>query len=640
MYLLVLTSSLLKAGSPTPEPLSEYNRLKEKYPENPIVSSLAKREVTIVPDIKGVPVMQIRDEQTEMVLTDNAADFSVSKEYFNSKTEVKKFEAFSLVPGKNKYEKVPVPKFTKSTEFGDHLYYDDSYCYTFNFPAMAKGVKRFTYTEMEINDPYYPLIFYFGSHIPMDCVELTVSFPENIKINFHLFGRDTASVVTTKTRKGKMIVYKWTCQQSKVYNPDILSPGIRYLRPHIIIHIASCTTNGSTASYMGSMEDLNRWNDAKISEVNRTIDPRIISLTDSIVSGIGNTTDKVRAIYKWVQNNIKYIAIEDGDNGYVPREAALVLKRRYGDCKDKSSLLTAMIRSIGEKASLVNVGTRELPYKFSEFPSIACANHMVAAWWNNNEPYILDGTSAHNTLEDIPAPIEGKECMIALQNGKYHLFKIPVANPNSNIRRDTIRLSINNNILAGVGLSVMEGEVKTNLANRLDGMDQEKQLKYWAGGISSTSDKLFVKKLKVSDLNKTDKPLNIEFEFQMPDYVVQQGDKMYVNMNIERELSQLDVKADRVIPIEVEYKKEHHITYCLKVPDNMNVSFLPDPIVFENPQFSFSHSYKKIKNEIILTSKLYVNTLYIDGADISGFREMLATMKRAYRQTIILTNNN
>lgn len=186
----------------------------------------------------------------------------------------------------------------------------------------------------------------------------------------------------------------------------------------------------------------------------------------------------------------------------------------------------------------------------------------------------------------------------------------------------------------------MNGEIKTDLANRLDGMDQEKQLKFWAGNISSTSDKLFVKKMEVSDLNESEKPLKIDFEFQMPDYVVRQGDKMYVNMNIERELSQLDVKPDRVFPIEVEYKKEHLITYCLKVPENMKITFLPDSIGFENPRFGFTHSYKKIKDEIFLTSRLYVNTLYVEGADIFGFREMLGVMKKAYRQTIILSTNN
>lgn len=391
---------------------------------------------------------------------------------------------------------------------------------------------------------------------------------------------------------------------------------------------------------MGSLEDLFRWKDQKIKGVNKQIEPEILSMTDSIVSGIGDTTEKVRAIYRWVQNNIKYIAIEDGENGFVPREASLVLKRRYGDCKDKSSLLTAMIRSIGEKASLVSVGTRELPYKYSEFPTIACANHMVAAWWHKNEPYILDATSHHNKLEDVPAFIQGKECVIDMGDGKYQLYTIPVANPIQNFRNDTIRLSIDKDLLVGYGKSIMEGEMKINTVDQFEGKDKTKQITFWAGSVSSTSDKLFVRRLEMSDLNEINKPLNVDFEFQMPDYIVRQNNQMYVNMNIERELSQLDVKNDRALPIEVEFKKEHQITYCLNIPENMHVSYLPNSSVFDHPCFGFSHTYKQIDNEIYLTFKLYLNTLLIEGNDISRFREMLGNLKKAYRQTIILTNND
>lgn len=629
-----------EAYSKSSAPVSELNQLKDKYPDSPIVASMVKREVIILPDEKGIPVMKISDEQIEVILSDNGADLSESKEYFSSKTEIKKFEAYSLVPEKNKYRKMPVPKLIKSTEFGDHLYYDDTYCYSFNFPAVGKGVKRCTYSEIEIKDPYHPLVFYFASFMPIDCAELTITIPESIKINFHLFGQDTASVVASKTKKGKMTVYKWVSHQSKVYDRDFMAPGLRYFRPHLIVQVASCTTQQGTIGYMGSIQDLFRWCESKTKGINIQIEPEVLAMTDSIVSGIEDTTGKVRAIYKWVQNNIKYIAIEDGENGFVPRVASLVLKRRYGDCKDKSSLLTAMIRCIGEKASLVTVGTRDLPYKYSEFPTIACANHMVAAWWHKNEPCILDGTARHNKLEDIPAFIQGKECVIDMGDGKYQLYTIPVANPIQNFRNDTIRLSIDKDLLIGFGKSSMDGETKINTIHRFEGEDQTKQIAFWAGAVSSTSDKLFVKRLKISDLNEINQPLQVDFEFQMPDYLVRQNNQMYINMNIERELSQLDVKNDRVIPIEVEFKKEHQITYCLKVPANMHVSYLPNSTVFNNPRFGFSHTYSQRGDEIYLTFKLSLNTLLIEGNDISVFREMLGNLKKAYRQTIILTNND
>ena len=359
-------------------------------------------------------------------------------------------------------------------------------------------------------------------------------------------------------------------------------------------------------------------------------------MTDSVTYGITDTTEKIRAIYKWVQNNIKYIAIEDGDNGFVPREASLVLKRRYGDCKDKSSLLTAMISSTGQNASVATVGTRNLPYKYSQFPTIACADHMVAVWWNKDIPMILDGTSRHNKLEEVPAFIQGKESVIRTKDGKYQIYEIPVAGMDQNIQNDTVRFSIDNNLIRGLGNSKIEGERKVLIIGELENEEKKKQLEIWPGAIFTASDKLLVTDLKLSDFDNVNVPLNVDYQFVLPDYNTRQDKQVFVNMNIERDLLQWEVKADRVLPIEVDFKRKHQINYRLKIPENMKVAFLPKPTSFDNPLFGFSQDYQQTGDEIELKTFIFLNTLLIEGKDIIIFREMLENLKKAYRQTISL----
>ncbi len=623
------------AGNDDPE--KEFKLLKKKYPDYPIVSLLHKLEVTILPDKNGVPVMHIKEVSVEMIMSENGTDLSASKEYFNNQTIVKKLKAYSLVPVENKYKKIPVSDFKKSSEFDDYLFYDDTYCYSFNFPAVAKGVKRYTYCETEVTNPYYPLSYFFAGYMPCDRAELTIVAPESIQLNFKLFGLDTNTVEHWRSQKGKLITYEWTSSQPKVSDKDVLAPGFRYFRPHLIMHIASSVSATDTTHYMGSLEDLYHWLDEKSGHVNQTITPEIISLADSITQGISDTTEKVRAIYKWVQNNIKYIAIEDGEHGWVPREANLVLQRRYGDCKDKSSLLTTLLRAIGEKASLVHVGTRELPYKYSEFPSIACSNHMVTAWWKNGKPRILDGTSRNNKLEDVPATIQGKECILQNEKGEYQLYQIPIAPASANMQIDTIHLAIQNNLLTGEGKSSFKGEIKTIRINQLEGKTYEKQQQFWPNAMYSASDKLFVTKLNVSDLGELKTPLRTRFEFNLPDYLIRQGNKVYVNLNIERDLAQLKIDTDRVLPIEVGFQQEHKVVCKLKIPDNLAVSYLPDSISFNNPLFGFYQYYELKGRDVILTSHVYLKTLLIEGKDITDFRKMVELIKKAYRQTIVLS---
>ncbi len=626
---------LVQAGGDDPE--TEFRLLKEKYADYPIVSLLKQQDVTIVPDENGVPIIHIKELNVEMILSENGADLSASKEYFSSKTNVKKLKAYSLVPDKNRYKKIEVNDFRKSSEFDDNLFYDDTYCYSFNFPAAAKGVKRYTYCEKEITDPYYPLMFFFASYIPCDQAELTITAPESIQLNFKLFGLDTSAVELRRSQKGKLITYEWGSSQPKVEVPDALAPGVRYFWPHLIMHIASSISATDTTHYMGSSEDLYRWLDEKSGHINQTVSPEIISLADSIIRGISDTTEKVRAIYKWVQNNIKYIAIEDGDHGWVPREANLVLQRRYGDCKDKSSLLATLLCAIGEKATLVTVGTRKLPYKYSEFPSVACSNHMVTAWWKNGEPHILDGTSRNNKLEDIPAFIQGKECILQNENGQYQLYQIPVAPASANMQQDTFHLSIQDNLLTGEGKSTFRGEIKTIRISQLEGKTREKQQRFWPIAIYSASDKLSVTKLNVSDLGELKAPFQTRFEFNLPDYLIRQGDHVYVNLNIERDLAQFKIDTGRVLPVEIEFQQEHQIVCRLKIPDNLMVSYLPGPVSFDNPLFGFSQCYEKKGQEVVLTSTVYLKTLLIGGKDIAEFRKMIELLKKTYRQTIALT---
>ncbi len=635
--LFVLGLQSFMANPKSADPAAEFSSLKAKYPDDVIVSVLQKRDIVIVPGEDSVPFFRVRDTGVDMILSENGADISEAKEYFNGKTEVRKFEAYSLVPEQRKYKRIEVPKFDKSAEFDDDLYYDDTYCYAFNFPGTGKGVKRCTYSEMDIKDPYYPLTFFFGRNIPVDNAELTVTVPENIRISYHLFGADTSSVRFKTERKGKMITYKWTSHQPKAYERDFMAPGMRYLRPHLILHLASCLNGTDTVHYMGTLDDLYAWMNGKIGWINSTISPDVKEMADSVTRGIPGTTEKIRAIYKWVQNNIKYIAIEDGDHGFVPREASLVLKRRYGDCKDKASLLSAMICSVGEKASLASVGTRELPYKYSEFPSVACSNHMITVWWDKGKPVILDGTTHYNKMEDVPAYIQGKECIIAKEDGKFQLYKIPVAGPESNAQFDSIHLSIDKELLRGKGSTTIYGEYKMIIAAKLDRKEEHDQMTFWPKVISGVSDKLTVTGLKMSDINQVNNPIKSDFSFQLPDYLIRQGTRIYLNMNIERELDQLRVKEDRSLPVENEFEREHRIIYELRIPENMQVDFLPAPVVYNNPLFGFSQSYKKTDHDVYMESRIHLNTLLIEGKDISDFREMLSVMQRAYRQTVILS---
>jgi transglutaminase-like putative cysteine protease len=565
--------------------------IREKYAGYSVINEFKGREVNIEMNSAGIPATRIMSYNTLYVLTDNAQAFAESKEYFTAKASLESFKAYSRVADGKKYKDLVVKNYIKSTEINDGLFYDDTYVYTFNFPLVAKDSRLVTESEIRYDDPFYPIMFNFGGSIPYDSSLLTITIPETVKLNFHLFGNDTSLVKFSKTIKGKRITYQWSASGLPAYSGDEYSPGFQYYTPHIIVHIAGYQSKGEYIRAMETVGDMYAWNYGNISRLSTRPSPEITQLTDSLLKNCSLPVDKARIIFRWVQKNIKYIAIEDGDNGFVPREADLVFKRRYGDCKDKSSLLKAMFLAAGLDANLAWIGTRDLPYLYSVFPSMANDDHMICVWWNEQgEPVFLDGTTRNHSLSYPPAFIQGKECMVEKGPGNFKLVKVPVIDDKSNTRTDTVRIIQDAGKLTGKAVSTINGELKARYISRFESTDTEKYKDLLPGLFDFASNKFQASGVQVSDLSLVDQPLTINFNFELPDYATSYNDAVYINMNVERLFRETILKPGRSLPLETESCFSHSLVCILDIPAGNESNSHSRYGIIQSPEVRLPHT--------------------------------------------------
>ncbi len=67
--------------------------------------------------------------------------------------------------------------------------------------------------------------------------------------------------------------------------------------------------------------------------------------------------------------------------GLIPHPASYVCEKRYGDCKDMANLIVSMLHMAGvNNAYHTWIGTRDLPFKYTEFPTPIVDNHMIATY--------------------------------------------------------------------------------------------------------------------------------------------------------------------------------------------------------------------------------------------------------------------
>jgi transglutaminase-like putative cysteine protease len=158
------------------------------------------------------------------------------------------------------------------------------------------------------------------------------------------------------------------------------------------------------------------------------------ALRDTVRRLIAHATtrdDSIRAVHRWVAQDIRYVAVELGRGGYQPRLPATVMQTGFGDCKDKATLFVAAMRTIGIDAYpvLLNAGG----YVDSALTTIKAFNHEIAAIARPGRAgyQFVDLTSEFNPYGTVPYADEGEFGLLVRPDGHTEEVRIPTDPPGS-----------------------------------------------------------------------------------------------------------------------------------------------------------------------------------------------------------------
>jgi hypothetical protein len=162
-----------------------------------------------------------------------------------------------------------------------------------------------------------------------------------------------------------------------------------------------------------SWSEVGRWADAlfRLDDGSRAA---VAKLADEIrESNRGRDAQLVAAI-RFVQDDIRYLGIEMGRGSHEPRQPAVVIAQRYGDCKDKALLLAALLRNLGIEAYPALVNTK-LRRRLDEFlPSPFLFDHVITQVLDSGKTYWIDGTLSDQggTLATLETPSDERALVV------------------------------------------------------------------------------------------------------------------------------------------------------------------------------------------------------------------------------------
>jgi hypothetical protein len=175
-----------------------------------------------------------------------------------------------------------------------------------------------------------------------------------------------------------------------------------------------------------SFEEVGRWYDSlQRDRVEPT--PEIRAKAAYLTEGAKSDEEKVKALYNYVSLSFRYIGIAFGVGRYQPNAAADVLANQYGDCKDKHTLLAALLKAAGltAHAALINA-TRKTDI---DVPSPAQFDHVITAVPHGENYVWLDTTAEVAPFGFLLAGLRDKQALVIPEGKSPSLVNVPAAPP-------------------------------------------------------------------------------------------------------------------------------------------------------------------------------------------------------------------
>lgn len=618
----------------------EFEALKRKYPEASMVRLLDDIKISI--KLKN-DVLEIKQSvfEEDLYLDESATYGSKQSLDFSAFFELESVEATSYQYKDGKYKAFEVTDFIEKDEL-DNSFHDDTKSLNFIYPNLAQGGKtKLEYTEI-IKNPRFLSPIYFANFYPVKNKKVTLVADNDINFRFQEFNTEGYTILFNKDEKRNTTIYTWEITDVNKIKYESGVPTYKKVLPHIIPIITSYKIKDKEVKLLNDVSGLYNWYYSMVKDINQQpTDEALVTLVDEVTKDTKTDLEKVRSIYYWTQQNIKYIAFEYALGGFIPREANDVFNKKYGDCKDNSSILYEMLKVAGLKGHLTWIGTRDIPYSYTDVPTPIVDNHMILSYQENGKTYFLDATGRYLQLEIPAAFIQGKEALIGYGKGKFRIETVPVMPPKTNSYIQKSVLRIKDNHIIGTGETTLSGYYKIDFFNQLETNSSDTELKdYYTQKLRKGSNKFLIESFEEMNKFSYDDDFRIKYQFNIKDYAKQLGDEIYVNLNLKREASDFRTETERENEIEVTYKSYYSFENTMDIPQNYSLEYMPENYELNNAYVDCKISYQQKDDKIVYKQELTMDYLSLSPEEQKIVNATIKNIEKQYRETVVFKKLN
>jgi Transglutaminase-like superfamily len=347
--------------------------------------------------------------------------------------------------------------------------------------------------------------------------------------------------------------------------------------------------------------------------------PEISSKANELAAGKADFYDKTEAIAEFVQKQVRYFVIEMGIGGYQPHFAGDIFRNRYGDCKDKATLLSAMLSSVGIHAALVMVDDRRGVID-PDAPSLV-GNHMITAieipkgydsprlrsvvtLKSGRRYLIFDPTWEKTAFGQLEHELQGSYGLF-MEGSDSQIVALPILPPELNTVRRTASFQLQpDGSLKGTITEKRFGDVSEDSRVLYARGDAKQQREYLDQVLREDFTTFEVSDVKVENVDALNKELTTTYTVSAGRFAKSMGQLLMVRPRVMgSEYLQPDHK-ERVVPINLRETMQATDEYEITLPAGYGVDEIPDAVKIDMGFASYESS-SKVKDNVLHYSRTY-----------------------------------
>jgi hypothetical protein len=374
-------------------------------------------------------------------------------------------------------------------------------------------------------------------------------------------------------------------------------PGVEALAGRLLVRLKSA--DPGVRAFSG-WADMGTWY-AGLSEARRAPDETVTRKAQELTANAPDTLAKIRALAEFAQKEIRYVSIQIGVGGFQPHPAPGVLANRYGDCKDKATLLAALLKAIGIDSHFIVINTDRGSVNPDSPVSLYSFNHVVlAVRLPDDVPddglaslvrhpsagrlLVFDPTMPTTPVGRLPFYLQDNTGLL-VAGGGGELLRLPRPAPEGNLleRKGKFTLTADG-ALAGEIREVRSGAEADLLRYQMLSSTAAERRKHLETFLAKSFAAFTLQSYGFENLEDTRADLVLTYKFSAPAYAKRAGGYLVVRpraIGVKAVDIASDDKKPRRAPIDLQTTVLARDEFTIELPEGYQVESLPKELALD-----------------------------------------------------------